>query len=381
MSIDPYTVHINDTTLQDLRDRLGRTRWPDSVATGWDYGADVNYLKQLTRYWADGFDWRAQEKAINASNHLWADIDGTGLHVVHERAEDTADGQAMPLLLLHGWPSSFLQMRTITPMLTDPAAHGADPRDTFDVVVPSLPGYGFSARPTAPGMSNGPVAELLHTLMTRELGYPRYAVRASDIGAGVAASLAMAHPEAVVALHMSGSNPWMDTDHLPDNLSPAEQQMVQDARQFKAQHFAYAQMQVTTPQTPAVGLNDSPAGLAAWVVEKVRAWSDNDGNVETAFTRDDLLTNLTVYWATQTIASSMRLYYENYHATAAWSTIDVPTGYAMLPADMFHTPREWVERTGRVDRWTELDRGGHFPEQEVPELIAQELREFLRPLR
>jgi pimeloyl-ACP methyl ester carboxylesterase len=248
-------------------------------------------------------------------------------------------------------------------------------------VCPSLPGYGFSDRPTGPGISNGPVAELLHTLMTRELGYERYAVRASDIGAGVAASLAMAHPEAVIALHMSGSNPWMDTDHLPEDLSSDEQQMVQDARQFKAAHFAYALMQVTTPQTPAVGLNDSPAGLAAWVVEKYRAWSDNDGNVESAFPRDDLLTNLTVYWATQTIASSMRLYWENFHATGAWGTIDVPTGYAMLPADMFRTPRTWIERTGRVDRWTKLPRGGHFAEQEVRDLIAHELREFVRPLR
>jgi pimeloyl-ACP methyl ester carboxylesterase len=378
VSVSPYTVHIDDATLQDLRDRLGRTRWPDAVAPGWDYGADVAYLRELTGYWAEGFDWRAQEKAINESSHLWADIDGTGLHVMHERA---AADQAMPLLLLHGWPSSFVQMRAITPMLTDPAAHGADPGDAFHVVVPSLPGYGFSDRPTSPGMSNGPVAELLHTLMTRELGYPRYAVRASDIGAGVAASLAMAHPEAVVALHMSGSNPWMDTDNLPGDLSPAEQRMVQDARQFKALHFAYALMQVTTPQTPAVGLNDSPAGLAAWIVEKFRAWSDNDGDVETVFDRDVLLTNLTVYWATQTIASSMRLYYENFHATGAWGTIDLPTGYAMLPADMFRTPREWIERGGRVDRWTELPRGGHFPEQEVPDLIAHELREFVRPLR
>ncbi|SDS52564.1 Pimeloyl-ACP methyl ester carboxylesterase [Friedmanniella luteola] len=378
MSLTPYTVRIDDAILRDLRERLLRTRWPDAVATGWDYGADVDYLRKLTTYWVDEFDWRAQEELINASNHLRVDVEGTGLHVVHERA---ASGYGVPLLLLHGWPSSFLQMRAITPMLTDPSAHGGDPGDGFDVVVPSLPGYGFSDRPTAPGTSNAPVAELLHTLMSRELGYERYAVRASDIGAGVAASLAMAHPEAVIALHMSGSNPWMDVDHLPEDLSTAEQQMVQDARRFKAMHFAYALMQVTTPQTPAVALNDSPAGLAAWVVEKYRAWSDNDGDVETVFPRDELLANLTIYWATGTIASSMRLYWENFHATGAWGAIDVPTGYAMLPADMFRTPREWIERTGRVDRWTELPRGGHFAEQEAPDLIAEELREFVRPLR
>ncbi len=378
MTISPYTVHVDDEVLDDLRDRIRRTRWTDRVRPGWEDGVDVDHLRELVAHWADGFDWRAEEERINAGTHLRADVDGTGLHVVHERA---AGGDGMPLLLLHGWPSSFLQMRRITPLLTDPAAHGAAADDAFDVVVPSLPGFGFSDRPTAPGMSNGPVAELLHTLMTRELGYERYAVRASDLGAGVAASLATAHPESVIGLHQSGSNPWTDLDHLPDDLSPAEEEMVAAARRFRAEHFAYALLHVSTPQTVAVGLNDSPAGLAAWVVEKFRAWSDNDGDVETAFTREELLANLTVYWATQTIGSSMRLYYENFHATGAWGTIDVPTAYAMLPADMFRTPREWVARSGRVDRWTELPRGGHFGEQEVPDLLAEDLRAFLRPLR
>jgi pimeloyl-ACP methyl ester carboxylesterase len=378
MTTAPYTVHLDDRVLDDLRDRLRRTRWTDRVAPGWDYGADVDYLRGLVEHWADGFDWRAEEERINTAHHLRVELDGVGLHVVHERAPG---GRGMPLLLLHGWPSSFLQMRRITPLLTDPAAHAGDAADAFDVVVPSLPGYGFSDRPAAPGMSNGPIAELLHDLMTRELGYDRYAVRASDLGAGVAASLALAHPEAVVGLHMSGSNPWTDLDHLPDDLTAAEREMVAAARRFRAEEFAYALLHVSKPQTAAVGLNDSPAGLAAWLVEKFRAWSDNDGDVETAFTRDELLTTLTVYWATQTIGSSMRLYYENFHATGGWGTIDVPTAYAMLPADMFRTPREWVERSGRVDSWTELPRGGHFGEHEVPDLIAEDLRAFLRPLR
>ncbi|MGY1693592.1 epoxide hydrolase family protein [Geodermatophilus sp. SYSU D00814] len=373
MPTRPYTVAVDDAVLADLRDRLARTRWTDSVAPGWDRGADVGYLQDLVAYWRDGYDWRAEEKALNDADQLWADVDTPagrfGLHVVRGRSA-TAPG--LPLLLLHGWPMTSLQMRKITPLL---AAEG------FDVVVPSLPDYGFSARPTAPGVSNGPVAEALHRLMTEELGHARYGVRASDIGAGVAAAMAMAHPEAVVGLHVSGSNPWTDLDSLPADLTAEERQMVDDARAFRDRHFAYALLQGTTPQTPAVALNDSPAGLAAWLVEKYRAWSDNDGSVEDAFTRDEILAELTVYWVTGTIGSSMRLYYENLHAAGGWGTIDVPTGYAMLPADFFRTPRSWVERTGRVDSWTELPRGGHFAEHEVPDLLAADIRAFFEPLR
>lgn len=229
-------------------------------------------------------------------------------------------------------------------------------------------------------MSVGRIAGLFTQLMDT-LGYERYAIRASDLGAGVAPQMAIARPDAVVALHMSGSNPWMDLDNLPADLSEAEQRMVADARRFRAEEFAYAFLHASKPQTLAVGLNDSPAGLAAWIVEKYRAWSDCGGDVERAFTRDELLTTLTLYWATQTIGSSVRLYYESMRDPGNCGTVQAATALAMLPADMFPTPREWVERSGRVDRWTELPRGGHFAEQEVPDLIADDLRDFLRPLR
>lgn len=379
MSVQPFEVNVSQDTLDDLRQRLARTRWPDEVAdAGWDYGANLAYLKELAGYWQDGFDWRAQERAINRFAHFRAELDGVGIHFIHERGKGP---DPVPLLLLHGWPSSFVQMLKIIPLLTDPASHGGDGADSFDVIVPSLPGYGFSDRPAEKGMSNGPIAEMFHALMTRELGYGRYGVRASDIGAGAASQLAMAHPEAVTGLHMSGSNPFMDFDQLPDDLSEAEQRMVEDAKRFRRDEFAYALLHASKPQTPAYGLNDSPAGLAAWIVEKFRAWSDCDGDVEKAFTRDELLANLTVYWATETIGSSMRLYYENSHSAGGWGAIEAPIAIAMLPADMFPTPREWVERTGKVDRWTELPRGGHFGEQEVPELLADDLRAFFRPLR
>jgi pimeloyl-ACP methyl ester carboxylesterase len=377
--VRPYEVHVDDATLDDLRERLARTRWPDQVTgAGWDYGSDVGYLRELCAYWADGFDWRAQERAINELAHFRAEIDGVGLHFVHERGTGP---DPTPLLLLHGWPSSFLQMLKIIPLLCDPASFGGDPADAFDVVVPSLPGYGFSDRPTEPGMNVARVAERLCALMD-ELGYARYAIRASDLGAGVAPQMAMQRPDAVLALHMSGSNPWVDLDDLPADLTAAEHQMVADARAFRQTEFAYAQQHATKPQSLAVGLNDSPAGLAAWIVEKLRAWSDCDGDLERRFTRDEVLSQLTVYWATQTIGSSIRLYYESRRHPPAGGAIAAPVAMAMLPADMYRTPREWLERQGGpLARFTELPRGGHFGEHEEPELLADDLRAFLRELR
>jgi pimeloyl-ACP methyl ester carboxylesterase len=378
MSSTPFQVNVPQSTLDDLRDRLSRTRWPDEVGgAGWDYGANVGYLRELTDYWREGFDWRAQEEALNRFAGYRAQIDGFGIHYLYERGRGD---HPLTLVLLHGWPSSFVQMLKIIPLLTDPGAHGGDPADAFDVIVPDLPGYGFSDRPTEKGMNAVRTAELFVGLLA-ELGVERYGVRASDLGAAVAPQMAMQQPDAVVGLHMSGSNPSADYSNPPDDLSDAERQMVTDARAFIDNEFAYAKLHMTKPQTPAFGLNDSPAGLAAWLVEKFRAWSDNDGNVEQSFSKDELLTHLTVYWATETIGSSMRMYYENLHAPMAWGQVKAPTAMAMLPADMFRTPREWVERYGAVDRWTELPRGGHFGEQEVPELMAADLREFFRPLR
>jgi pimeloyl-ACP methyl ester carboxylesterase len=378
MSVKPYEVGIPQATLDDLHERLAATRWTDEVAgAGWEYGANLAYIKQLCEYWQDGFDWRAQEAAINRFHHFRAELDGFGVHFVHERAQGEG---AMALVLLHGWPGSFYQMLKIIPMLTDPAAHGGDARDSFDVITPDLPGYGFSDRPTEKGMNAAGAAELIVRLLG-ELGYERYGVRASDLGAAVAPQMALLRPDAVVGLHMSGSNPTADYEHVPDDLSDAERKMVEDAKRFVENEFAYAKLHMTKPQTPAIALNDSPAGLAAWIVEKFRAWSDNGGDVEESFTRDELLTHLTIYWATETIGSSMRMYYENLHSAASWGQVSAPTAMAMLPADMFRTPREWVERYGKVDRWTELPRGGHFGEQEAPELLAEDIRAFFRPLR
>jgi pimeloyl-ACP methyl ester carboxylesterase len=356
--VRPLEIAVPDAVLDDLRARLGRTRWPDAVVEGWEDGADVAYLRELCATWRDGFDWRARERALNALEHVRVEVDGVGLHAV-------LAGAGQPLVLLHGWPSSFLQMVPILPLL----------EDAFALVVPSLPGYGFSDRPTRPGVGPARTAELVAGLMDA-LGHNRFAVRASDLGAGVAMQLALAHPERVRALHLSGTNPFVP--EVPDDLTEAEERFLADTERWRRTEMAYAMQHATKPQTLAVGLHDSPAGLAAWVVEKLRAWSDCDGDVERAFSREALLDNLTVYWATGTAPSSVRLYREATRDPATrWGRVEVPTAMAMAPADMYPTPREWAERSWNVVRWTELERGGHFAEWEVPELVAEDLRAFL----
>lgn len=373
----PFEVQLDQATLDDLKQRLAQTRWPDQVrAAGWEYGTELGYLRELAAYWQNDFDWRAQERRINAFEQFRAEIDGFGIHFIHQRGKGS---NPLPVVMLHGWPSSFVQMLKIIPLLTDPAAHGGDAADSFDVVVPSLPGYGFSDRPSEAGMSVARCAQLIGKLMSDELGYGRYALRGSDLGAGVIQQLVAADASKIIGRHESGTNPYIG--EVPDDLSPAEQEFVEQAQQWTMQEMAYAMLQSSKPQTLAYGLNDSPAGLAAWIVEKFRRWSDCDGDVEKRFSKDELLTNLTIYWATQTIGSSVRLYYETARDAGNWGGAHVPSAIIMPSKDMFPTPREWLERNGPIERWTPTDRGGHFLEWEEPELVAQDMREFFRPLR
>ena len=376
MTAEPFTIEIPHAMLDDLRQRLTRTRWPDALdGVGWEYGIDQAYIQELVAYWRDGFDWRAQEARLNQLPQFRAVVDGVGIHFIRVRGQGP---NPTPLLMLHGWPSSFVQMLPIIPLLTDPASHGGDANASFDVVAASLPGYGFSDRPTAPGMSVGPMAELFHSLMTETLGYERYGVRSSDLGAGVSSQLALLAPDALIGVHTGGTNPYIG--EVPPDLSPAEEQFVADAQAWMQGEMAYAMLHATKPQTLAVGLNDSPAGLASWIVEKFWRWGDHGGDLEGVFGRDALLTNLTIYWATETINSSIRLYYETVRNPGRWGASQVPTAMLMSPKDMFATPREWAERQGRVDRWTEIDRGGHFLEWEQPALVAADLRAFFGTL-
>ena len=365
-TVRSFRIRVPEEQLVDMRERLTRTRWPDAVVDGWDHGADVAYLRDLCASWVRDFDWRAQESRLNELPQFIAQVDDAAIHFVHYRH---ASATATPLLMLHGWPSSFLQMMPTAALLVG----------GFHLVVASLPGYGFSDRPTEPGMSVRRQGDLLHRLMVDELGYQRYGVRGSDLGAGVAQQMAIAHPDAVIGLHVGGTMPWVT--HVPDDLSEAEGAFIANVERWRETEMAYAQMHASKPQTVAVALNDSPAGLAAWIVEKLRRWSDCDGDVEQAFGRHDLLTHLTIYWVTETIASSIRLYLETVRdADMGWGPPTVPVAMAMPPADMFPTPREWVERQGPIARWTELSRGGHFPDWEVPDEMAADITSFFADL-
>ncbi|MEN0063402.1 MAG: epoxide hydrolase family protein [Myxococcota bacterium] len=358
MNISKFSIQVDGSVLDDLEQRLRATRFPDSVETGWGYGMDAEVLKSFIEDWIV-FDFRTVEEELNRLPHFTATVDGTTIHFIHLRGESASPRPA--LMLLHGWPASFVQMLPILDRLAD----------RFDLIVPSLPGFGFSQRPTAPGMNVGRMGELLHELVTVGLGYARFGLRSSDLGAGVASAICLAHPESVIGSHESGTNPFLPS--IPEDLSAEEATFVEQAQQWMQTEMAYAMVHSSKPQTLAASLNDSPAGLAAWMLEKFERWSD--GGLA-AYDRTELLTNLTLYWVTETIGSSIRLYAETVRAGGPWGRVEVPRGFAMLPADMFPTPRSWIERNSRVDHWTELPRGGHFGEWEVPDLLARYIHAF-----
>ena len=381
MDIQPYTVHIPDAVLNDLRDRLRRTRWPDELeGAGWDYGSNLAYTRELCEYWADGFDWRAREAAINAFPNYRAEVDGLGVHFIHARGRGP---NPIPLVITHGWPSTFVEMLKIIPLLTDPAAHGADAADSFDVVAPSMPGYGFSDRPAQRGMSPIRIAEMWHALMTDGLGYGKFTAQGGDWGAQVTTTLGLNFPDAVSGIHLtmaSGGSPIP-----PDGeLSDAEREFLAHREWWQQAEGAYGHQHRTKPQTLSYGLNDSPAGLAAWIVEKWRTWSDCGGDVESRFSKDELLTHLTIYWATGTISSSVRLYYESGAAPSQLRSdnrVTVPTSFAKFPVEISYPPREWVERFYNLARYTEMPSGGHFAAAEEPRLLAEDIRAAFRNLR
>lgn len=373
-----FVPETDPAQLADLRARLRATRWPDAPEDGWALGADVGCLRELITYWAEEFDWAKQEAALARLPRYRVRLGESRIHFVHARAV-APSGRALPLVLTHGWPDSFWRYSKVIPLLTDPGAHGGDPADAFDVVVPDMPGYGYSDRPTGPAPDSIAVAGLWAELMT-VLGYPRFAAAGGDIGSSVSRFLALDHPDRVVAVHrMDGGLPVV----VPDDVTPEEREWLQDVAAWGAAEGAYASMHRTKPQTAAVGLTDSPAGLAAWIVEKLRAWSDCDGDVERAFTKDEILTNITIYWLTGTIGSAMRMYRANAAIPPEQYArrVEVPSGFSLFPADLVRTPRPWLDRMANTVRVTEPARGGHFAPFEEPELYARELRDFFRPFR
>jgi pimeloyl-ACP methyl ester carboxylesterase len=381
MSIQPFKVEIPSSTLDDLQERLKRTRWTDEVSdAGWDYGTNLAYLKQLVDYWQNEFDWRTQEKALNQFSHFRTDVDGFNLHFIHQRGKGE---NPMPILLTHGWPDSFVRMLKLIPLLTDPQSHGGKPEDSFDVIVPSLPGYGFSDKPREKGFNVASVARLFARLMTEKLGYDRFAAHGGDWGSSVTEQLAAGYPDSLVGIHLTDVPFWHMLTMPPQDLSDAERKYLEAGKKWQKEEGGYAIIQSTQPQSLTQGLNDSPAGLASWIVEKFRRWSDCNGEVESRFTKDELLTNIMIYWVTETINSSARYYYEAIHNPLkdTGKRVEVPTGIAGFPKDISHAPREYAERFFNIQGWTEMPRGGHFAAMEEPELLAEDIRAFFRPLR
>jgi pimeloyl-ACP methyl ester carboxylesterase len=380
-AVEAFEIRVHDEVVADLSARLASTRWPDEVVgAGWDYGMDCSYLQELCGYWRDEFNWRNAEARLSELPHFRTEIAGLGIHFVHVRAHASA-GRVMPLVLSHGWPDSFWRYVKVIPMLTDPGAHGADPGDAFDVVVPDMPGYGYSERPTGLPLNSVAVADLWAELMT-VLGYKRFGAAGGDIGSHVSRYLALDYPDRVVAVHRTDAGLPIYAGDRAD-LAPEERSWLDAVAAWGATEGAYAAIHRTKPQTAAFGLTDSPAGLAAWIVEKLRTWSDCEGDIERRFTKDEILTNVTLYWLTGTIGSSMRMYHANAAIPPAQVArrVEVPSGFSLFPADLVRPPKGWLERTANVVRVTEPARGGHFAPFEEPELYAEELRAFFRPFR
>ena len=383
MDVRPFTIAVEDSVLEDLQQRLADTRWPDEIPnTGWDYGSNLAYLKELVEHWRTKFDWRAQEAKLNAFSHFKSEVDGLDIHFIHEKGRGP---NAIPLVSTHGWPSCFFEMTKIIPLLADPASHGGDADDSFDVVAPSLPGFGFSDHAQDRGMEVQRVAGMWNKLMTENLGYPKFAAQGGDIGSGVTARLGYAHADTLYGIHLTSitrPTPYMGPGSRP--VTDAEQALITQRDKWFADEGGYNHIQGTKPQTLAYGLNDSPAGLAAWIVEKYRTWSDCGGDVEKSYTKDELLTIVTIYWVTQTISSSTRMYFEN--QKHLWTMekdqkVPTPAGMAMFPQEISKPPREWGERSYDVRRWTEMASGGHFAALEEPQLLAEEVRAFFRDFR
>jgi len=381
MTPRPFTVRVPDEVLADLRTRLERVRWPDEIAgEGWRYGTSLAYMKELVAYWRDRYDWRAQEARLNALPQFTLPMGDLDLHFIHAKGVGPSP---LPLLVSHGWPGSVWEFHKLIPLLTDPGRHGGDPADAFTVVAPSLPGYGYSFRPTQPRFGVPEIAELLARLMTDVLGYRRFAAHGGDWGAFVTARLGLASPDHLAGIHVTLLGLRRD---LPPPAHPTEEERayLEELRHWEREESHVDAGQVVGPQTLAYGLTDSPVGLAAWIVEKFRAWSDCGGDVERRFTKDVLLTNVMLYWVTGAINSSFWPYYARRHA--GWpipdgARIEVPTAYASFPREILHPPRAWAERVFNIRRWTVMPAGGHFAALEEPEALAADLRAFFRDLR
>ena len=379
-AIVPFKINVPDTVLRDLKERLARTRFPDQLDNvGWDYGTDPAYLKPLVEYWRDTFDWRAQERKLNEFDQFTTTIDGLKIHFIHQKSKVPG---AMPLVLTHGWPGSIYEFNKVIGPLTDPVKFGGRADYAFTVVAISLPGFGFSDHPSTRGYSPEKMAGIIAKLMAR-LGYSRYGVQGGDWGGIISRIIALNDAQHVAGLHLNfciGAAP-ADPKNPLDGVPEAEAKLMSETNARMENERAYQQIQGTKPQTLGVGLTDSPAGLASWIVEKFHAWCDCGDNIESRFSKDDLLTNIMIYWATNSAASSTRIYYENRVAPPVQGRVSVPTACALFPREITTPPRKWVENRYNLVRYTPMPRGGHFAALEQPELLVNDMREFFRGLR
>jgi pimeloyl-ACP methyl ester carboxylesterase len=373
-TIEEFRIDIPQAELDDLRDRLARTRWPDQLPdVGWDYGIALDDVRELAEYWRTTYDWRVFEDQLNGFGQFTTVIDGQTVHFLHVRS---ASPGALPLIMTHGWPGSVVEFMEIIGPLTDPAAHGGDPGDAFDLVVPSIPGFGFSGPTRSRGWNVARVARAWDELM-RRLGYQRYGAQGGDWGSGISRELGVMFPEHLIGVHLNTLSPYFSGDL--DELDLQDRERVERLRRFRRAGSGYGAIQATRPQTVGYGLTDSPAGQLAWIAEKFGQWTD--GGL-TAVDRDQMLTNITVYWLTRTAGSSARLYYEAARSLSrAPVPSTVPTGVAVFPAEIAPPVRRLAEQSNHIVHWSEFDRGGHFAAMEEPGVLIEDVQEFFRRFR
>ncbi|MEO5902032.1 MAG: epoxide hydrolase family protein [Ilumatobacteraceae bacterium] len=376
-AITPFTLHVDEAVLDDLARRLESTRWPErETVDDWTQGAPLASVRALCEHWRSGYDWRRCESTLNELGQFRTEIDGLGIHFLHVRSPHP---DAMPLLMTHGWPGSVIEFVKAIGPLTDPTAHGGDAADAFHVIAPSLPGYGFSDKPTSVGWNVDRIAAAWATLMER-LGYDRWVAQGGDWGAAVTTAIGIARPAGCAAIHVNMPLVFPSAEDRADP-TPSEAASLAAGAQFQKAETGYSRQQQTRPQTLGYGLVDSPAGQAAWIYEKMYAWTDNRGAPEDVFTLDEMLDNIMLYWIPAAGASSARLYWESLGSFRS-TTLDIPVGVSIYPREIVRPSRRWAERNmSNIIHWHELDRGGHFAAWEQPDLFVSELRECFRTVR
>ena len=375
--IIPFEISTSDQELEDLRRRLRATRWPDKeTVDDWSQGIPLAYVEEVCEYWASSYDWRKAEAKLNGYDQFKTEIDGVDIHFLHIRSPEPT---AMPLVITHGWPGSIVEFHKVIAPFADPAAHGGDASDAFHLVLPTMPGYGYSGKPTEAGWSVEKIADAWSVLMQR-LGYDWYGAQGGDWGSAVTTALGIQDPEHCHGIHINMVFAAPDPDTM-DSLTEREKQAMASMKHYQDWDSGYSKQQSTRPQTLGYGLADSPAGQAAWILEKFWAWTDCDGHPENVLSRDEMLDNVMMYWLTNSAASSARLYWESFGSGRA-DEVKVPTGCSIFPKEIFSASRRWAaKRYTNIVHWNELDRGGHFAAFEQPELFVKEVRDCFRQVR